>query len=224
MNWTWKRNHLFSGSKRLENVSERSDDKFWWQNNVPHRRHQIDMQYDTTWSLYRFDSFTVRDPHRSWFYRSQSCHLSHRKTQQKHPKCVYIYIIYLCLSHHSRYCIWSVCRQYLDVTEQLLDICVYVIYIYIFTCMWIFNLWQPRTLDRDIHCITGQLKWYFTNPDATKRWEKFPWEATFSTWGRDHSPSRIYFKSSLMSVCVYIRLSNRKVFICIRLKHMSYYL
>lgn len=132
MNWTWKRNHLFSGSKRLENVSERSDDKFWWQNNVPHRRHQIDMQYDTTWSLYRFDSFTVRDPHRSWFYRSQSCHLSHRKTQQKHPKCVYIYIIYLCLSHHSRYCIWSVCRQYLDVTGQLLDICVYVIYIYIY--------------------------------------------------------------------------------------------
>ena len=61
------------------------------------------------------------------FYRSQSCHLSHRKTKEQHPKCVYIYIIYLCLSHHLRYCIWSVCRQYLDVTGQLLDICVYVI-------------------------------------------------------------------------------------------------
>ena len=46
---------------------------------------------------------------------------SHRKTQHKHPKCVYIYICIL-LFISSR----SVCRQYLDVTAQLLDICVYV--------------------------------------------------------------------------------------------------
>ena len=103
--------------------------------------------------------------------------MSPESPERQHPQCAYVY---LCLSHHLRYCIWSVCIEYLDVTAQLLDICAYAIYVYIYIiCMWKVQLFGNHGLWTEIlyHWATEII---FHQPGCNHEIKEIPLEVPFS--------------------------------------------